>query len=53
MPHVLSYAAPYGACDANADYCFGRLPGALEEADAELLAIDSGGTIYRFLALLK
>ncbi len=38
---------PHGACDVDASYCFGRLPGALNEADTELLAFDSAGTIYR------
>ena len=40
-------AVPYGACDTNASYCFGRLPGALDEADAELLACDSSGNIIQ------
>ena len=46
------YAVPYGACDVNASYCFGRLPGALEEADAELLAFDSGGNVYRLAKII-
>ena len=37
----------YGDCDVNSDYCFSRLPGFLQESNAEILAIDSAGTIYR------
>lgn len=39
---------PYEACQYNASYCFGRLPGGLRESDAELLAVDSAGTVYRW-----
>lgn len=42
---------PYGACDVNDSYCFGRLPGALEEEDTDLLAFDSGGNIYRYIII--
>ena len=50
MSIIPSYCAvPYGACSASESYCFGRLPGALEEGDSELLAIDSAGTVYRFV----
>ena len=47
--NLIINAVPYGACEANASYCFGRLPGALDEADTELLACDSGGNIYRLV----
>ena len=50
--YIIYNAVPYGACDTNASYCFGRLPGALVEADAELLAYDSSGNIYRLVEQL-
>ncbi|XP_013396253.1 uncharacterized protein LOC106163256 [Lingula anatina] len=38
----------YGDCDASAPYCFGRLPEALMENQAEMLGIDSADNAYRW-----
>ena len=37
----------YGDCELDALYCFGRLPEELEESTAEMLGVDSAGTVYR------
>ncbi|XP_071790437.1 uncharacterized protein [Asterias amurensis] len=38
----------YGDCDVDSPYCFSRLPEALQEDGAEILAEDSAGTVYRW-----
>lgn len=41
-------ADEYGSCEPDAKYCFSRLPEELSERGAEMLGIDSAGTIYRW-----
>ena len=41
------FSAQFGCCDPAALHCFGRLPQYLSEDQSELLAVDSGGNIYR------
>jgi cysteine-rich repeat protein len=42
--NVLGYA--FGTCSPTAAYCFGRMPGNIPEARAQLMARDGTGTTY-------